>query len=122
MTAPAPAAEPTAPDSLDDLVAAALAGRLGPDPAGERVTVGFVTRQGARHPGRARGYRNHVLSLRVGAAVGSCAVEPDELPDDVAYDCVGARAASRAVTATIGHHLRSTLRSIGTAPRPSVHS
>ncbi|WFE55998.1 DUF364 domain-containing protein [Micromonospora sp. WMMD712] len=89
MTAPAPAAEPTAPDSLDDLVAAALAGRLGPDPAGERVSVGFVTRQGARHPGRARGYRNHVLSLRVGVAVGSCAVEPDELPDDVAYDCVG---------------------------------
>ncbi|WP_229405452.1 Rossmann-like domain-containing protein [Micromonospora sp. NBRC 110038] len=93
----APAAGPTvavpAHDSLDDLVAAVLAGRLGPDPAGERVSVGFVTRQGARHPGRARGYRNHVLGLRVDAAVGSCAVEPDELPDDVAYDCVGASVA-----------------------------
>ncbi|WP_428962379.1 Rossmann-like domain-containing protein [Micromonospora fluostatini] len=75
--------------SVVDLVAAALAGRLGPDPTRSRVSVGFVTRQGARHAGRGRAYRNHVLSLRVGAAVGCCAVEPGELPDEVAYDCVG---------------------------------
>lgn len=75
--------------SVTDLIAAVTAGRLGPDPATEQISVAFTTRQGARHAGRGRGYRNHVLSLRVGAAVGSCAVEPDELADDVAYDCVG---------------------------------
>ncbi|MEU8328596.1 DUF364 domain-containing protein [Micromonospora sp. NPDC048839] len=75
--------------SLTDLISAVTAGRLGTDPAVEQVSVAFTTRQGARHAGRGRGYRNHVLSLRVGAAVGSCSVEPDELADDVAYDCVG---------------------------------
>ncbi|MEO3781161.1 hypothetical protein ABGB16_31070 [Micromonospora sp. B11E3] len=90
MTAPAIAPFGTgAYRSVDELVAAVLAGRLGPDPARSAVSVGFVTRQGARHGGRGRVYRNHVLSLRVGAAVGSCAVEPGELPDEVAYDCVG---------------------------------
>lgn len=58
-------------------------------PATDEVSVAFVTRQGARHTGRGRGYRNHVLSLRVGAAVGSCAVEPGEFGDDLAYECVG---------------------------------
>ncbi|MEV6636287.1 DUF364 domain-containing protein [Actinoplanes sp. NPDC051470] len=58
-------------------------------PVDQRVSVAFVTRQGARHAGRGRAYRNHVLSLRVGAAVGSCAIEPGELDDDIAYDCVG---------------------------------
>jgi hypothetical protein len=75
--------------TVEELTAAVLDGRHGPDPAGQTVSVGFVTRQGARHAGRDRGYRNHVLSLRVDAAVGSCAVEPGALPDDVAYDCVG---------------------------------
>lgn len=75
--------------TVEELTAAVLAGEHGPDPAGQQVSVGFVTRQGVRHAGRGRGYRNHVLSLRVGAAVGSCAVEPDSLPDDIAYDCVG---------------------------------
>lgn len=84
--------------SIEELVAAALDGRLGPDPSQQRVSVGFVTRQGARHATRGRGYRNQVLSLRVEGAVGSCAVEPDELPDEVAYDCVG-----RTVTELLAH-------------------
>ncbi|MEV4465192.1 DUF364 domain-containing protein [Micromonospora echinofusca] len=75
--------------SFGALVTDVRDGRVGPDPAQQQVSVGFVTRQGARHVSRGRGYRNQVLSLRVGAAVGSCAVEPDELPDDVAYACVG---------------------------------
>ncbi|WFE65031.1 DUF364 domain-containing protein [Micromonospora sp. WMMD714] len=78
---------------MPDLIDAVRAGRFGPDPTTARVTVAFTTRQGARHAGRARGYRNHVLSLRVDAAVGSCATEPDTLPDEVAYDCVGASVA-----------------------------
>jgi len=107
-TVPAPAGPPagsTVPaparsghPSVAALTASVLAGRLGPDPAACQVSVGFVTRQGARHATRARFYRNHVLSLRVGAAVGSCAVEPGELPDDVAYDCVG-----RAVPELLAH-------------------
>ncbi|WP_307826160.1 Rossmann-like domain-containing protein [Micromonospora humida] len=75
--------------SVPDLIDAVRAGRFGPDPATAQVTVAFTTRQGSRHAGRARGYRNQVLSLRVDAAVGSCATEPDELTDEVAHDCVG---------------------------------
>jgi hypothetical protein len=75
--------------TMRQLTAAVLDGRHGPDPATQTVTVGFVTRQGVQHATRGRGYRNHVLSLRVDAAVGSCAVEPGSLPDDVAYGCVG---------------------------------
>lgn len=81
-----------------ELTAAVRAGRLGPDPARQRISVAFVTRQGARHDTREQGYRNQVLSLRVGAAVGSCAFEADELPDEVAYDCVG-----RPVTELLDH-------------------
>jgi hypothetical protein len=70
--------------TFDTLVREAL-----DDPGDHRVSVAFVTRQGARHAGRGRSYRNHVLSLRVGAAVGSCAVEPDAFADDAVHDCVG---------------------------------
>ncbi|MEU6225313.1 DUF364 domain-containing protein [Streptomyces sp. NPDC047042] len=68
----------------------ALAGDLGPDPKELRVSVSFATRQAVRHDGRGSGYRNEVLSLRLGAAVGSCAVEPGQLPDDAIDTCVGA--------------------------------
>ncbi|WP_329282751.1 Rossmann-like domain-containing protein [Streptomyces sp. NBC_01451] len=71
-------------------MARALAGDLGPDPRTQRIAVAFATRQAVRHEGRGSGYRNEVLSLRLGAAVGSCAVEPGELPDDAIDDCVGA--------------------------------
>lgn len=50
-----------------------------PDPGDARVSTAFVTRQGVRHDGRRGGYRNEVLSVRVGAAVGSCAVDPGSL-------------------------------------------
>lgn len=64
------------------------AGGLGPDPAACRVSVGFTTRQGARHATRGQSYRNTVVSLRVEEAVGSCAVE--DIADDEVHDCVGA--------------------------------
>ena len=54
---------------------------LGPDPKGVRVSTAFATSQAVRHEGRGSGYRNEVLSLRLGAAVGSCAAEPGALPD-----------------------------------------
>ncbi len=80
--------------SVDDLTNRALAGALGSDhPAELRASVGFVTRQGVRHASRERGYRNHVISFRVERAVGSAAVEPDEVPDATVYDCVGATVA-----------------------------
>ncbi|MFB9433610.1 Rossmann-like domain-containing protein [Streptoalloteichus tenebrarius] len=81
------------PRSLADLISQVTAGRLGPDPAETRVSVAFATRQGVRHASRGSGYRNHVISFRVDRAVGSCAVEPDEVPDDLVYDCVGASVA-----------------------------
>ncbi|MFF3942857.1 Rossmann-like domain-containing protein [Streptomyces phaeofaciens] len=76
-------------DSYDELVTRVLAGELGPDPASQRIAVAFGTRQAVRHDGRGTGYRNDVLSLRLGAAVGSCAVEPGTLPDGTIDDCVG---------------------------------
>ncbi|MFE9673869.1 hypothetical protein ACFYO5_07085 [Streptomyces sp. NPDC006259] len=76
--------------AYQDLVDRVRDGALGPDPAGLRVTVAFTTRQAVRHDGRGTGYRNEVLSLRLAEAVGSCAVEPGELPDGALDDCVGA--------------------------------
>ncbi|MCX4238170.1 MULTISPECIES: Rossmann-like domain-containing protein [Streptomyces] len=67
-----------------------LAGELGPDPHVLRVAVAFTTNQAVRHDGRRGGYRNEVLSLRLGRAVGSCAVEPGALPSGAVEDCAGA--------------------------------
>ena len=78
---------------LDALVDRAVAGGYGLDPARQRIAVAFTTTQAARHDGRARGYRNEVLSLRLGEAVGSCAVEPGSLPGSTPDDCVGATVA-----------------------------
>jgi hypothetical protein len=91
MTATVPVT-PTVPGATtyDELVHRVRTGALGPDPAGRRIAVAFTTRQAVRHTGRGTGYRNEVLSLRLDAAVGSCAVEPGALPDHVLHDCVGA--------------------------------
>ncbi|KUO19184.1 Rossmann-like domain-containing protein [Streptomyces dysideae] len=75
---------------FDDLVARVRAGALGPDPGTQHIAVAFTTRQAVRHAGRGTSYRNEVLSLRLAEAVGSCAVEPGELPDSALDDCVGA--------------------------------
>lgn len=90
MTAATRTAASAAYASYDELAAHARAGGLGPDPASERVSVAFTTRQAVRHAGRGTGYRNEVLSLRLAGAVGSCAVEPGALPDGAVEDCVGA--------------------------------
>ncbi len=84
-------AAPPRPVSLEELRSSVLRGELGPDPAELVVSVGFLTSQGARHPGRSRGYRNEVLSLRVEGAVGSCGVEPGALSRDTGLvdGCVG---------------------------------
>ncbi|MFE3110662.1 Rossmann-like domain-containing protein [Kitasatospora indigofera] len=78
---------------LNDLIARALARGYGLDPAQQRITVAFTTTQAVRHDGRTCAYRNEVLSLRVGAAVGSCAVEPGALPATTLEDCVSATVA-----------------------------
>lgn len=91
---------PVGVTSYDALVARALAGALGPDPAALRIAVAFTTRQAVRHDGRGTGYRNEVLSLRLAEAVGSCAVEPGALPDSAVEECVGADVAS-----LLGHPL-----------------
>ncbi|MGW2634888.1 Rossmann-like domain-containing protein [Streptomyces chattanoogensis] len=83
-------AAPAAATSYDDLVTRVLRGEFGPDPRTRRIAVAFSTRQAVRHEGRSGGYRNEVLSLRLAAAVGSCAVEPGALPDAAIEDCVGA--------------------------------
>jgi hypothetical protein len=95
-TLPGPAAVRT----VDALVDAVRAGAHGPDPAGQRVALAFTTSQAVRHEGRAGGYRNEVLSLRLHAAVGSCAVEPGALAPSALDDCVGATVAE-----LLGHAL-----------------
>ncbi|MEU9103493.1 DUF364 domain-containing protein [Streptomyces xanthophaeus] len=79
--------------TVGQLVEAVRAGAYGPDPAQERIALAFTTAQAVRHAGRSSGYRNEVLSLRLDAAVGSCAVEPGALPAAALDDCVGASVA-----------------------------
>ncbi|GAA2346236.1 hypothetical protein GCM10009854_23940 [Saccharopolyspora halophila] len=79
----------TAPRSMDELIEQVHDGHHGEQLADASVSVGFLTQQGVRHASRRSSYRNHVLSLRVDEAVGSCAVEPGELGEDVVLDCVG---------------------------------
>ncbi|MFC9947944.1 Rossmann-like domain-containing protein [Streptomyces pratensis] len=79
---------------FDSLLDQALRGELGPAPVTRRITVAFTTTQAARHDGRHGGYRNEVLSLRLGRAVGSCAVEPGALPAGTVEDCAGADVAA----------------------------
>ncbi|GIJ11053.1 Rossmann-like domain-containing protein [Micromonospora andamanensis] len=119
MRTPVPTGEPFL--SVTDLIAAVSAARLGPDPATEQVSVAFTTRQGARHTGRGRSYRNHVLSLRVGATVGSCAAEPDELTDDVTYDCVG-RSVADLLTHPVPAVRVAALDAYLSAARPHEHT
>ncbi|OEJ35253.1 Rossmann-like domain-containing protein [Streptomyces subrutilus] len=85
----APALHEPAVRTLDQLIAHVRAGGYGPDPAEERIALAFTTAQAVRHTGRNSGYRNEVLSLRLHAAVGSCAVEPGALPAAALDDCVG---------------------------------
>ncbi|MFD1829315.1 Rossmann-like domain-containing protein [Streptomyces desertarenae] len=76
--------------SVAELLGRVRGGEFGPDPAGQRISLAFTTTQAVRHRGRGGGYRNEVLSLRLAAAVGSCAVEPGTLPQGALDDCVGA--------------------------------
>jgi hypothetical protein len=58
-------------------------------PTDTAVSVAFTTNQGVRHTGRGGGYRNQVISLRVGAATGSCAVEPGSVEVDLVHTLAG---------------------------------
>lgn len=85
----------TRPVALHELTAWVKAGQLGPEPAAVPVAGAFLTLYSTRHVGRNQQYRNEILSLRVGAAVGSCAFEPDHRVDHATAvdDCVGANIA-----------------------------
>ncbi|MFC5720437.1 Rossmann-like domain-containing protein [Streptomyces gamaensis] len=92
---PAPAVHrPPRAVSLADLQQRVHDGQYGPAPHTLRASVAFTTSQAVHHTGRRGGYRNEVLSLRVGAAVGSCAVEPGTLPARTAEQCAGADVAT----------------------------
>ena len=54
------------------------------------VAVAFLTDQAAQHAGRRQQYRNQVLSVRVGTAVGSCSIEPGSVDPAMVFDCAGA--------------------------------
>ncbi|MEU1431702.1 hypothetical protein ABZ412_32035 [Nocardia sp. NPDC005746] len=80
------------PITLDELISSVRAGRIGPEPATVTVAAAFLTLHSTRHVGRNQRYRNEILSIRVGAAVGSCAFEPGDGSDHVTAvgECVGA--------------------------------
>ncbi|MEU4710970.1 hypothetical protein AB0G00_31540 [Nocardia salmonicida] len=78
------------PESVAELTTWARRGRLGPEPTTLRASTAFRTTYGTRHAGRTSGYRNEVLSLRIGAAVGSCGLEPGTATDDLVDSCVAA--------------------------------
>ncbi|WP_374104439.1 Rossmann-like domain-containing protein [Streptomyces sp. ISL-43] len=96
----APTLREPAVRTVDGLIEAVRAGVYGPDPAGQRMALAFTTAQAVRHEGRTSGYRNEVLSLRLHAAVGSCAVEPGGLDPSALDDCLGATVAE-----LLGHPL-----------------
>lgn len=81
------------PASVEELLAIARSGRLGPPPAELSASTAFRTTYGTRHAGRNGSYRNEVLSIRVGAAVGSCGLEPGTAPEQLVDDCVAATVA-----------------------------
>lgn len=83
------------PATLEELVAEVRAGRLGLDPGSVTVASAFLTLHSTRHTGRNQQYHNEILSVRIGAAVGSCAFEPMVRADHSAAvnDCVGATVA-----------------------------
>ncbi|WP_054814629.1 Rossmann-like domain-containing protein [Nocardia arizonensis] len=58
------------------LIDSVRAGSIGPAPDTISVSTAFLTAYGTRHTGRTNGYRNEILSLRIGSAVGSCGAEP----------------------------------------------
>ncbi|MFG2193994.1 Rossmann-like domain-containing protein [Streptomyces sp. NPDC048639] len=82
------------PTSLAELLQRALDGEFGPRPETQGIAVAFTIAQAVRHDGRGSGYRNEVLSLRLGESVGSCAVEPGSLTSNALDDCVGADVAA----------------------------
>ncbi|WP_216907556.1 Rossmann-like domain-containing protein [Nocardia noduli] len=86
----APSARPRTVEELTDLVRTAA---LGPSPDTISVSTAFLTTYGTRHIGRVHAYRNEILSLRIGSAVGSCGFEPETDRDhaEVLDECVGAK-------------------------------
>ncbi|MFF2087309.1 hypothetical protein ACFVVM_26345 [Nocardia sp. NPDC058176] len=81
------------PDSVAELTAWASTGRLGPEASTLRASTAFRTTYGTQHAGRNRAYRNEVLSIRIGAAVGSCGLEPGTATGELVDDCVAATVA-----------------------------
>jgi hypothetical protein len=83
------------PARLEELLAQVHAGSLGPDPASVKVASAFLTLHSTQHVSRNQIYHNEILSVRVEAAVGSCAFEPAVRADHATAmnDCVGATVA-----------------------------
>lgn len=83
------------PDSIDELTSWVLESRFGPAPGTVTIASAFLTVHGTRHAGRTHRYRNEILSLRIGSAVGSCGLEADQHDDHawVVDECVGATVA-----------------------------
>lgn len=90
-----PTGESLRPQSIDELISWVRKGRLGPDPVAVTVSSAFLTSHSTRHAGRNHRYRNEILSMRVGAGVGSCGFEPGERADhaNAIDECVGAHIA-----------------------------
>ncbi|WP_216910820.1 Rossmann-like domain-containing protein [Nocardia noduli] len=96
MTAADTPATGRRPRSVAELIDLVRAGVLGPPPETVTVASAFLTVHRTRHAGRTQRYRNEIISVRVGSAVGSCGLEPDRRVDhaEIVSDCVGATVAA----------------------------
>lgn len=79
----------TPPQTVGDLLAAALRGDFGLDPAALHATGAMWLRQSTRFPGTDQLYKNYYLLLRSGRAFGACCVERDDLDSAVAEELAG---------------------------------
>ncbi|RKN04494.1 Rossmann-like domain-containing protein [Streptomyces radicis] len=70
---------PPRPTTVDEVRAAALAGALGPGPAGLVATSVFWLHHGTRLAGGDTTYLNQYVLVRVGRSFGACAVEDGEI-------------------------------------------
>ncbi|QCX76405.1 hypothetical protein C9F11_13645 [Streptomyces sp. YIM 121038] len=79
----------TRPGNVQELLGAALAGELGPDPAGLTATSVFWIHHGTRLAGGDVTYLNQYVLVRVGGAFGGCAFEAGEIDPAICREASG---------------------------------
>lgn len=77
------------PDTVDDLLAAVLAGEQGPRPSDLTATSVFWIHHGTRLAGSDATYLNQYVLVRLGGSFGACAFEAGEIDPAICRDASG---------------------------------